>query len=67
MGLQKSERKKTEIGDERNGFADERNGGFAEEEDRMGLQMREMVVLQRKKTEIGEEEDERVAGERKKI
>jgi hypothetical protein len=33
----------------------------------MGLQMREMVVLQRKKTEIGEEEDERVAGERKKI
>jgi hypothetical protein len=43
MGLQKSERKKTEIGDERNGFADERNGGFAEEEDRnWSLQMREM-------------------------
>jgi hypothetical protein len=29
-------------------------------------EMREMVVLQRKKTEIGEEEDERVAGGRKK-
>jgi hypothetical protein len=33
----------------------------------MGLQMREMVVFQRKKTEIGEEEDERVAGERKNL
>jgi hypothetical protein len=54
MGLQKLERKKTEIGDERNGFAYERNGGFAKEEDIMDLQMREMVVLQRKKTEIGE-------------